>query len=81
MSVKISPSIATAEGATGCPPSGCTDGCDARPTCQSWRKMRPPAWCTASVTRRQPATCASLWMPSARLVSVSRYSASAAWLV
>jgi hypothetical protein len=37
--------------------------CDTRPTCQSWAKMRPPAACTASVTVRQPATCAGAWMP------------------
>jgi hypothetical protein len=26
-------------------------------------KIRPPARCTASVTKRQPSTCSRLWMP------------------
>ena len=36
------PAGAIADGATGSAPSGCSDGCEIRPTCQSCRNMRPP---------------------------------------
>ena len=62
-SVQAWPAGAIADGATGSAPSGCSDGCEIRPTCQSCRKIRPPAACTASVTRFQPAICSALWMP------------------
>ena len=52
------PRRAIADGATGSAPCGGAR-CEMRPTCQSWRKIRPPAACTASVTRRQPATCSA----------------------
>ena len=44
-----------AEADTGSPPPGWKDSWLTRPTCQSCRKIRPPAACTASVTFRQPA--------------------------
>ena len=43
------------------PPS--SDTCEMRPTCHSCSAILPPAACTASVTRRQPATCSGVWMP------------------
>ena len=61
--MKAWPGGMIADGATGNMPSGCSDGCEIRPTCQSCRKMRPPAAWTASVTSRQPSTCSRLWMP------------------
>jgi len=60
---KVLPLARIADGATGLPPPGWSDVWETRPTCQSWRKIRPPAPCTASVTSFQPATCAALWMP------------------
>jgi hypothetical protein len=45
---------------TGAWPPGSSEVCEMRPTCQSWITIRPPRACTASVTRRQPATCSSL---------------------
>jgi len=57
---------AMALGATGNSPFGCKEGCEILPTCQSCKKMRPPLWCTASVTRFQPSTCSGEWMPGVR---------------
>lgn len=48
------------EGAIGASPPACSERCDMRPTCQSCAAISPPAACTASVTWRQPASCASL---------------------
>ena len=36
---------------------------ETRPACISWTTMRPLSPCTASATRRQPATCSGVWMP------------------
>ena len=54
-----SPSIFTAEADTGGLPPW-KSLCEARPMCQSWRKMRPPAACTADVMIFQPASIASV---------------------
>ena len=40
-----------------------TSGCETRPPCMTCMTMRPPRACTASATRRQPATCSSVTMP------------------
>ncbi len=56
------PGAATAEGPTirgVCEMSVC----ETRPPCMSCMTMVPPRSCTASVTRRQPATCSSVSMP------------------
>ncbi len=63
--VNTVPLAAIAEGATGSAPPW-KSGCEMRPTCQSCRKIFPPAACTASVTLRQPATCASESIPGVR---------------
>ena len=34
--------IGTADGATGSAPPGWNEECETRPTCQSWRKIKPP---------------------------------------
>ena len=49
-------------GATGNAPSR-YEGSETRPTCQSCKRMRPPASCTARVTSFQPATCSGDQMP------------------
>ena len=49
--------IGMGEGATGVAPP-LSSGWQARPPCQICNAMRPPLSCTASVTRRQPSTCA-----------------------
>jgi hypothetical protein len=36
------PVIGTADGATGSTPPGWNEECETRPTCQSWRKIKPP---------------------------------------
>jgi hypothetical protein len=51
--MNASPLALMAEGATGSMPSGCSDGWEMRPTCQSCRKIKPPALCTASSCRRR----------------------------
>ena len=38
-------------------------GWEMRPTCQSCRRIWPPAWCTALVTSFHPATCSCDQMP------------------
>ena len=58
LGVKIVSGSGTGEGATGISPL--LSGWPIRPPCCSWRNIRPPAACTASVTSRHPATCASL---------------------
>jgi len=55
-----------AEGPTGAPPPGWSERCEIRPTCQIWATISPPTAWTASVTRRQPSTCASLWRPGVK---------------
>ncbi len=62
-SMNASPAGRIAEGATGSIWSGCSAGCEMRPTCQSCMNIRPPASCTASDTRRQPSICSRLWIP------------------
>ncbi len=58
--VKIVSGSGTGEGATGVSPL--VAGCPTRRPCWSWRNIRPPISRTASVTRRQPATCRALWI-------------------
>lgn len=53
--VKILSGSGTAEGARGVRPV--VAGWLTRPPCWSCRNIRPPAACTASVTRRQPEAC------------------------
>jgi hypothetical protein len=61
--VKVcTPRGAIAEGATG-GLAVAESGCEMRPTCHSCTKISRRPRCTASVTRFQPATCASLWTP------------------
>ena len=45
---------------TGTAPAGSSEVCEMRPTCQIWATILPPRACTASVTRRQPASCSGL---------------------
>ncbi|CFW04180.1 Uncharacterised protein [Bordetella pertussis] len=52
-----------AEGATGAPCPGCRVVCEMRPTCHNCTTIVPPAACTASVTRRQPASCSGAYSP------------------
>ncbi len=54
LSMKVLVLAAIAEGATGAPPSGCSEVCEMRPTCHICRKMRPAASCTA-LGHRAPA--------------------------
>ena len=49
-------------GATGCAPPF-SKGWQARPPCQSCRKIRPPLACTAAVIFFQASTCAGDQMP------------------
>ncbi len=58
--VKIVSGSGTGEGATGVRPV--VAGWLTRPPCWSCRNIRPPPARTASVTRRQPATCRSVWI-------------------
>ena len=55
--VIASPAGAIADGATGSAPSGCNDGCEMRPTCQSCRKSarRPRARPRSRASSRRPA--------------------------
>jgi tetratricopeptide (TPR) repeat protein len=64
--VKLDPTNGAADGATGSSPPW-KSGCEMRPTCHSWRKILPPARCTASVILLQPATCSAEWMPGVRM--------------
>ena len=65
--IQVLLSAARAVDDTGATPPGCTSTCEIRPTCQSWQTMRPPRACTASVTRRQPATCCGEYTPGVSL--------------
>src|SRR6267378_1288571 len=52
----------TADGANGAVPAK-KWGCDDEPVCHNCTKMRPPRWCTASVTADQARTWASVNNP------------------
>lgn len=65
VAVNMTPLGCTAEGATGVRWCGVLSGWEIRPACISWTTMRPPSAWTASVTLRQPAMCASVWIPGA----------------
>ncbi len=55
--------MGTADDEMGSASPGWKWGWDTRPTCHSWLNMMPPWLCTASVTWRQPSTCAGSKMP------------------
>ena len=55
------PLAGSADGATGCRPV--VSGWETRPPCMSWVKIRPPLACTAAVTGRHDASCASVCSP------------------
>ena len=63
VAVNMSPTAATADGASGALPCGVFEGCDIRPTCMSCTTNVEPASCTASATRPQASACSSVWMP------------------
>ena len=60
LGVKVLVSAIFAVDDTGCSPSGSSDGCEMRPTCQICATILPPLRCTASVTSFQPASCSGL---------------------